>query len=451
MKRTHDCTITLLFILFTVPLLSQAEVLITPDNAQINYYGRFDFSNPSAPRFNWSGSIIEAAFSGNSIGINLKDGQADYDIEIDGKIDTIIRTESNTSKYDISSKLSTGNHVIRIMQRSENHWGVAIFGGFYLADGNQLLAAPQKPVRKIEFIGDSHTVGYGNESSSRTCSSTQLRSYTNTNRSFGPIVGKAFHSQYTVLGWSGRGMVRNFGDAAKKSSDPYPNSYGSTLGTISGNWDFTKWIPDLVVISLCTNDFSTTPYPDDTMFINGYHKFISSVLSHYSNTSILCVSSHAGRADTCIKSIVSEENSMGHNKIYYAEYPQNLTANGCDWHPTVADDKLIADTLISVIMRKIGWDTLNQTTNAQNHNYTCKKSPFTIKPVDSWNGNFQIEGLSNDRSVDLEITDIKGRLVSKLITNQNHIVEWNTSGLRSGIYLIGNSYYGWKRAVVKRS
>ncbi len=449
MKRIYDFTKTLLFVVFTVPLLSQAEVLITPDNAQINYYGRFDFSNPSAPRFNWSGSIIEAAFSGNSIGINLKDGGADYDIEIDGNIDTIIRTESNTSKYVISSKLSTGNHVIRIMQRSENHWGAATFGGFYLADGNKLLTAPQKPVRKIEFIGDSHTVGYGNESSSRTCSSTQLRSYTNTNRSFGPIVGKAFHSQYTVLGWSGRGMVRNFGDAAKKSADPYPNSYGNTLGAISGSWDFTKWIPDLVVISLCTNDFSTTPYPDDTMFINGYHKFISHVLSNYSNTSILCVSSHAGRADTCIKRVISEENSMGHNKIYYAEYPQNLTFNGCDWHPTVADDKLLADTLISVIMRKIGWDTLNQTTNVQNHNYPCK-SPITIKLVDSWNGTFEIEVLSNDKSVDLEITDIQGRFVSKLINNKNHIVKWNTSGLRSGIYLIGNSYYGWKRAVVKR-
>jgi hypothetical protein len=448
MKRTYGCTIILLSILFTVPFLSQAEILVTPDNAQINYYGRFDFSSPSTPKFNWSGSIIEAAFSGNSIGINLKDGQADYDIEIDGKIDTIIRTESNTSKYIISTKLSTGNHVIRIMQRSENHWGVATFGGFYLADGNQLLAAPQKPVRKIEFIGDSHTVGYGNESSSRTCGS--IRSYTNTNRSFGPVVGKAFHSQYIVLGWSGRGMVRNYGDAAKKSSEPYPTSYGSILSSNSGNWDFTKWIPDLVVISLCTNDFSTTPYPDDTMFINGYHKFIATVLSNYSNTSILCVSSHAGRADTCIKRVVSEENSMAHNKIYYAEYPQNLTAEGCDWHPTVADDKLIADTLISVIMRKVGWDTLNQTTNVQSHNYPCK-SPFAIKLVDSWNDKVEIEILSKDKLLDLEITDIQGRFVSKLITNQNHIVEWNTSGLRSGIYLIGNSYYGWKRAVLKRS
>ncbi len=100
-------------------------------------------------------------------------------------------------------------------------------------------------------------------------------------------------------------------------------------------------------------------------------------------------------------------------------------------------------------MRKIGRDTLNQTINVQNHNYPCK-SPITIKLVDSWNGTFEIEVLSNDNSVDLEITDIQGRFVSKLITNKNHIVKWNTSGLRSGIYLIGNSYYGWKRAVVKR-
>lgn len=447
-QKFHSFLIFSVLLLFELPFSSKADVLVTADNPQINYYGRFDFSVPSAPKFNWSGSLIEAAFSGNSIGVNIQDGQADYDIEIDGVVDTIIRTVSNVSKYVVNTKLSTGNHVIRIMQRSENHYSAAIFGGFYLADDKQLLTAPQKPSRKMEFIGDSHTVGYGNESSSRTCNSTQLRSFTNTNRCFGPLVAKAFHSQYTILGWSGEGMVRNYGDAAKKSTNPYPSYYDKTLGAMNGNWDFTKWIPDIVVISLCTNDFSTTPYPDDTMFINSYHKFISGVISHYNNATVFCVSSHTGPSDTYIKKIVNEENStFGHSKVYYAEYPQTMAYSGCDWHPSVSDDKLLADSLIKVIMRKTSWDTLTPTSIVQIANHKTNSS-FEVRQLSNQLGKFEIEVQSNDKSVNLEITDVQGRLVSRLSVGENHRIVWNTSGLRSGIYLVGNRNIGWMRAVI---
>lgn len=49
-----------------------ADTLITPDNPAINYYGRFDFSNPVAPRFNWSGSTIEFTLSGSpTVQVNM--------------------------------------------------------------------------------------------------------------------------------------------------------------------------------------------------------------------------------------------------------------------------------------------------------------------------------------------------------------------------------------------
>jgi len=96
---------------------SFAEVLIPASNANINYYGRFDFSVANQARFNWSGSMIEASFTGTSIGIELVDGNTDYDIEIDGKQHSIIRT-SSTTKYTISTSLTNATHTIRVMQRA---------------------------------------------------------------------------------------------------------------------------------------------------------------------------------------------------------------------------------------------------------------------------------------------------------------------------------------------
>ena len=62
-----------------------AEVLIKPDDPNINYYGRYNFSNsPNAVKFNWPGSIIETCFPGPSIGVEMNDGDTNYfNIEID--------------------------------------------------------------------------------------------------------------------------------------------------------------------------------------------------------------------------------------------------------------------------------------------------------------------------------------------------------------------------------
>jgi lysophospholipase L1-like esterase len=324
-----------------------------------------------------------------------------------------------------------------------------MFGGFYLADGKQLLSPPSKPQRKIEFIGDSYTVGYGNESTSRSCGSDQLRSTTNTNRSFATLIGRAFHSQYMILGWSGQGMVRNYGDSQKKSADPYPSYYNRTLGAIDNPlWDFSKWIPDLVMICLCTNDFSTTPYPDDSMFINAYHKFITTVLNNYSNAEILCVSTHTGPSDTLIRKIVDEETTkLGHPKVHYAAFPQSLDKTGCDWHPTTSDDIKIADTLTKSIMTITGWDT-TQSTSAISANNPGHKS-FSIK-AGLLNGNLlTINARSSVYPVEINITDIQGRLITQKKLYRNGMVVWNNTNVPSGVYLIGNTHLGWIRTLVK--
>src|SRR5512145_683911 len=95
MKPPFSSPLTLPVTLSAIALFvvsSFAEILIPASNANINYYGRFDFSVANQARFNWSGSMIEASFTGTSIGIELVDGNTDYDIQIDGKHHSVIRT-----------------------------------------------------------------------------------------------------------------------------------------------------------------------------------------------------------------------------------------------------------------------------------------------------------------------------------------------------------------------
>jgi lysophospholipase L1-like esterase len=425
-----------------------SETLIPAHHTAINYYGRFDVSTPTAPQFNWSESAIEAAFPGPSIGFKLTDGNADYDVEIDGAVDTMIQTKSSITKYTIATNLSEGRHTIRIVQRSENHWNAAVFGGFYLADGKDLLTAPLKPNRKIEFIGDSYTASYGNESPGRDCSQTQLRFYTNANRGFGSLTTKAFHAQSINLGWSGAGMVRNYGESAKKSSDPYPTYYGKTLGSLEGVWDFSRWVPNLVVICLGTNDFSTTPHPDDTMFTNAYHSFITRIRTNYPDIPILCVSTDNPPLPTLVKQIVAAETtSIGHKKIYGTAFP-SLEFNGCDWHPTVSEDSAIAKVLISSITQYIGWDTAKSSIISPNYiEKQCIMKNFSIVVSSKW---VKIIGTSlHPADLQFSLIDLQGRTVMQATIDIQNSMILNTSNVRSGLYLLGNKHMGWKSIVVK--
>ncbi len=425
-----------------------AEVLIPATHAGINYYGRFDVSTPATPKFNWSGCVIEASFPGPSIGFKLTDGNTDYDVEIDGKLDTIIRTKSAVTQYTVATNLSAGPHTIRIIQRSENHWNAAVFGGLYLADGNDLLAAPVKPARKIEFIGDSYTVGYGNESASRTCSEQQLRSFTNSNRSFPMLITRAFHAQCMALGWSGAGMVRNYGESAKKSATPYSAYYGKTLGALEGDWTFSKFTPDLVVICLCTNDYSTAPHPDDSMFSNGYHAFIARVLGNYPGVPILCVGTNTDSSNNVIKRIVADETGkLGHAKVFLDSFPQNLKNTGCDWHPNVSDDSAVAKRLVPAIMKIMSWDTATVTTIERKPVDGRKKTirPFGLRI--SGKTVTIVGGPETPAGEEITITDCKGRIAFRGRLDGTGALAWNFPRAAGGMYVCGNGTIGWTRIV----
>ena len=150
--------------------------------------------------------------------MKLEHQDAYYDIEIDGKFDTVIST-GNQKDFIFKKNLSPQIHTVRIRLRSENHYSAATFHGLYIANGMVLNNPPDKPLRKIEFIGDSHTAGYGVESPDRNCSnpSGMLNKTTNTNKSFAGLITQRFHAQSIIVAWSGAGMVRNYGASAKRS------------------------------------------------------------------------------------------------------------------------------------------------------------------------------------------------------------------------------------------
>lgn len=56
------------------------------------------------------------------------------------------------------------------------------------------------------------------------------------------------------------GVVRNYGEKTPTSPIPFPMIYKRTVANdANSTWNTAQWTPDVVVINLGTNDFSSQP------------------------------------------------------------------------------------------------------------------------------------------------------------------------------------------------
>ena len=58
---------------------------INADDPNIQYVGRFDFSNPQQVSFDWPGVYIHAKFEGTSCSIRLNDHKNEYAVIVDSR------------------------------------------------------------------------------------------------------------------------------------------------------------------------------------------------------------------------------------------------------------------------------------------------------------------------------------------------------------------------------
>ena len=320
--------------------ISNAEILIPPNDTNINYYGRFDSVSAAACNFNWPGSTMEACFPGPSIGVELGSGATScyFNIELDGALVDSLLPNAATHRT-IRTNLSTANHTIRIILRNEDY--TCSFGGFYIADGKKLVKLAQ-PTRKIEIIGDSWTAGY--EDGSAT---TADNKYCNAALSYGRVTSKAFYAQDKIIARRGCGM------AISLSGDPtMPTRYPKTLMDGTALWNFSRWTPNIVTIFLGINDYNSGV--TDANFKTAYSGFINTVRSHYTNVPIICIAvSDLGNILTDVQQVAA-----GFTNVSVMRSPVTYAGATALWnHPSVVQQHLIADSLIARIRAVTGWDT----------------------------------------------------------------------------------------------
>src|SRR6266545_4585469 len=316
---------------------------------KVHFLGRFDTSDGAGPRFAWPGTAIATRFVGTGISVALDESGANqFEVTLDGVARPVLKTTSGPATYVLASGLGKGTHDLVIARRTESFFGITRFLGF----SGARLVATRAPSRRIEFVGDSITCGYGVLGVGPGCSfSADTEAETHA---WGEFAARELGAAHTAIAYSGRGVIRNFGD---DPSDKMPLLFERTFADDpSSVWDFST-TPRVVVVNLGTNDFWNGD--PGVAFRDGYIDFVAQIRAHYPRAWILLATSPmlGGATHEIHRGYLDEVVAASDERVRLVDIAEQDPADGlgCDFHPSEATQAKMAAALVPTIREVTGW------------------------------------------------------------------------------------------------
>ncbi|RST30218.1 GDSL family lipase [Sphingomonas ginkgonis] len=304
-------------------------------------------------RRQWPGTYFEAEVRGSRAYLRLGAGRAALRVTVDGA--PPLAFVSNGGGWRLLDGMGGGLHRLRVDVASESQAGASEFGGIYAARSAQ-MSLPSRRQHRIEFVGDSYTVGYGNLSPTSQCSEEQVWQTTDTTRGIAPRIAGRFAADYRVNAISGRGVVRNYNGFA---ADPLPAAYPYTLFDHGRREDDRSWRPQLVVVSLGTNDFSTPLHAGERWadraalhadYEASYARFVETLHARFPGAYVLLWATDQLQGEFAAETakVVAQLRRRGDRRVG-AVTVGGLAMTACNGHPGLADDGRIADAILAFL------------------------------------------------------------------------------------------------------
>jgi lysophospholipase L1-like esterase len=336
----------------------------------VQFIGRFK-DDPAGPVFEWSNSTILGKFTGTGISVTLQElnsqssypdgspGGNIYALSIDGSARTSVPASPGTTTYQLATGLTSGQHTVELVKRTEARVGGARFLGFSI-EGGQMMSAARVVTRRLAVIGDSISAGYGVLGGNASCSFTP--STQDVTQTYGAVAASSLQAELTVTAWTGKGVWRN-GDGTTNTT--MPQLYVRTIPSdYTSVWDPNAWVPDAVVVNLGTNDFAIGVPPANS-FKQAYTNLLTSLGSMYPGAHVFCTlgpmlsdTDPAGQmqlstARGYIQTVVQELNNP---RLHFLEFTQvGASQQGCNGHPNVAAQQTMGQQLAQTIRTTLNW------------------------------------------------------------------------------------------------
>ena len=324
-------------------------------DSRIQYTGRIDFADARRPRFWAPGVYLTVRFKGRFCEVHLTD-EVRYgknhnylDIILDGKRSRRQLT-GTTNALIVAENLPDTAHLLTICKDTEAGIGYLEFTGLRCA---QLLPPPPRPPRRIEFVGNSITCGTGADQSAVACGQGQWHDQHNAYLAYGPRTARALGAQWQLTAVSGIGLLHSCCDLPITMPEVF-DKLDQRENT--GHWDFARYQPDVVTISLGQND----GVQDSVRFCGTYVAFLRTVRAAYPRARLVCLTSPMADARLTavlrryLTGVVAAARADGEPNVEAFFFSRSYNS-GCDAHPNLAEHALIAAELTAFLRKSMGW------------------------------------------------------------------------------------------------
>ena len=348
-------------------------MFIAADDPRILYSnGRIDFSDPKAPVLVYAGTTIEVRFKGKSIRPILTNhkhfcvNKMLYSVDFEAPKSFKLFDDEEQHAYPVGTDLdaSEEHKLFLFKQMDGNHY--VTFHGFEIEGEDAQLYAmkkefPMQEGRRIEFYGDS-------VSSGEVCEATDYvgkldpdghdGAYTNAYYSFTNQTAMRLHAEMHDIAQGGMAFLDGIGffhapEHLGMESCYNKIQYDPYLGTVKP-WDFTKWIPQVVVVGIGQNDaypydFMKEDYEGETAkaWRNHYATFVRTLRMHYPKAKIICLTTvmvHDAAWDKAIGEVVA---CLGDENV--SQFLFSRVGVAAPGHPRIPDHEEMAQELSAYI------------------------------------------------------------------------------------------------------
>ena len=270
-----------------------------------------------------------------------------------------IKLDNEKETFELFSSDKPETVKIRLMKVSEAAF--AKMGVASITIDGELGAAP-KPAsnRRIEFIGDSITCGYGIDGIwNKDVFSTETE---NPLKGFAYKTAKKCGAEFQYVSWSGIGVISRWVEETAEEpltdwlmQDIYPytdsgleNTLGRNTHDVHTKWDFSSYVPQVIVFNIGTNDHSwTKEIPErKAEFCDIYYRFLETVRENNPNAYIICTYGIMGTILCNEENAAAERFKKEHDdKICFFPLPVQEEADGigADWHPSEKSHEKVSD------------------------------------------------------------------------------------------------------------
>jgi len=385
-------------IIFLLLVVCTVSLFIPPSAEEISYEGRFFHDKQESKAFfDWSCttfrfSVVELrAASADLVKVALEGGNHRFQLKVqiqDNITSTIFTTSNKATNYTVKLPLE-GTYQITLKKLTEStfdaripsHFGsislhTAVFHGIYLEGENKLAMTSDVRSRKIEFYGASDTAGFGADGypnpGTFSCFS-KMNEYENCAESFSGQLAEKFNAQIHLQAMAGRGLVRNADEWVPflSSGPTIPEAANRTICADSDPgkvWNFSSWVPDLVILSLGGNDYNNIKKPVESIFVQAYIRFLEYIYQSYKPNlptiiNICGGSSPSDHSRNRACPFVSNASSTYNTKypsfpVHYVELPLDIVPDddiACMGHHNADGHKHIVDYLTPKIESIMQW------------------------------------------------------------------------------------------------